>query len=127
MPLATWPEGLPYEPERRQFRRAQVRPARTTEPEEGPIITRTEAFVAIKRMPYAISFTSAQKAVFDGFFFDTLHRGTDHFIMPVPLINSSYVERRCYIENADVQEEVISSTHERVLFTLCAFVAELPA
>ncbi len=125
MALATWPVGLPYEPELKALKRASLRLPRATEVEDGPPIMRLEALAGIKKLTYSILFSVAEKATFDAFVQTTLKRGTEHFIMPVPLANSEYVERRCYIENGDVQEEPISGTHERVSFMLCVFVAEL--
>lgn len=131
MAIATYPVGLPYRPDTTVFGRTQHhKPLAVFEPEDGPTIRRKQSLTRIKKMPYRLRFTSSQYATWENFAEVALNQAADDFLMPVPLVASTYVTRRVYIENGDWNDQAAGTYTEGVnledwfvSFTLCVYNA----
>ncbi|EJW12730.1 hypothetical protein A33M_1700 [Rhodovulum sp. PH10] len=89
-----------------------------TEVEDGPPIMRVQARTVVEKIGYSIVMTDAQCADFRAFAVETLDQSTRHFLMPVPIPGTGYVQRRCWFDGGTYSIDE-SGSHYVVSFTLC--------
>lgn len=122
MAIPNYPAGLPYEPLRDAYMgRTLLRPADMTQVEDGPTIMRNWGVSNWVTLPYQLVLTFAQFEIFDAFVRDTLHRGAEHFMMPVgrPGAALPWPSKRVYIVGGDYDgPKPFAANEVSVSFTL---------
>lgn len=101
----TWPNQLPYKPERGNYVEPFKPVTERTEFEAGNTRQRLKRSVPVQIRPYRLAFKVQEREEFHEFWFDSLNQGTGRFWMPALNIRFFWELHEVQIIGGDVDYE----------------------